>query len=62
VDEDSDAEAEKKEKDNVIIPKDDPNFKAMEKDIDDRAKRIADKRAKAEIFKKEGNTLLQKGR
>lgn len=46
----------------MVTPKDDPNFKAMEKDIEDRAKRIADKRAKAEIFKKEGNTLLQKQR
>lgn len=50
------------EKEHVVTPKDDPNFKAMEADIDARAKRIADKRAKAETFKKEGNNLLKKQR
>jgi len=59
-DEESDEEFEKREKDNQVLPTNDPNFKAMEKDMEERSKRIAKRRDAAEKLKKVGNDLMKK--
>lgn len=42
------------------MPRDDPNFQAMEKDMEERSKRIAKRRDAAEKLKKIGNDLMKK--
>jgi tetratricopeptide (TPR) repeat protein len=42
-----------------IVPKDDPNFKAMEKDMDERAKKRKLDRINAESWKNKGNDAMK---
>ncbi len=44
-----------------ILPKDDPNFRAMELDMLDRKKRRMRERKEAEELKEKGNEVLKKG-
>lgn len=56
--ESSESDEEEKE---PIVPKDDPTFKAMEKDFEDRAhKRRIDKKRCLE-FKEKGNAAMKRG-
>ena len=43
-----------------IVPKDDPQFKAMEKDIEDRGKKRRADKKKAKELKELGNEALKK--
>ncbi len=43
-------------------PPDTPEFKMMEKDMDDRAKDKAERRAKAEVLRQKGNVFLEEGK
>lgn len=43
-----------------IVPKDDPNFQAMEKDFEERAARRRKDKAIAEAEKIKGNELMKK--
>jgi hypothetical protein len=55
---DSDSDKEEKE---PIVPKDDPNFKAMEADFADRKKRRLRDTKEANDLKKKGNDCLKRG-
>jgi len=44
-----------------ILPKDDPAFKVMEQDINDRAFRRKRDKKKAVVFKDRGNEMMKKG-
>jgi tetratricopeptide (TPR) repeat protein len=55
---DSDSDKEEKE---PIVPKDDPQFKAMEADINDRKKRRKRDLKEAMVFKDEGNRMMKLG-
>jgi tetratricopeptide (TPR) repeat protein len=56
----SDEESEK-EDDEPIVPKDDPQFKAMEADFEERGKRRKRDRLLAEECKDKGNACMKKG-
>jgi hypothetical protein len=40
-----------------IVPKDDPNFKALEQDLKERKKKVEEDQAKAELLKDEVTTI-----
>jgi tetratricopeptide (TPR) repeat protein len=44
-----------------VVPSDDPQFKALEKDMDERNKRAAEKSKRANQLKEEGNAKFSKG-
>jgi len=48
--------------DEPIVPKDDPNFKAMEADIEQRAKRRAENKKKANDCREKGNNYFKQGK
>jgi tetratricopeptide (TPR) repeat protein len=50
------------EKGEPIVPKDDPQFKAMEKDLNDRVKRQREENEKGNKLKNEGNEYLKQGK
>jgi tetratricopeptide (TPR) repeat protein len=54
------SESDENDKD-PIVPKDDPAFKAMEKDFDDRAQRRTRDRKLAEALKVKGNEAMKRG-
>ena len=45
-----------------ILPKNDPNFKALELDLEQRSRKRADDRKKADELKRRGNELLEEGK
>lgn len=49
------------EKGDPVVPKDDPNFKALEADMDQRAKKRKEDRKKAEELKERGNKRFLEG-
>jgi tetratricopeptide (TPR) repeat protein len=53
--------SEDSEEKEPIVPKDDPQFKAMEADFEKRAKDRRESKAKAEISKALGNDCMKKG-
>jgi tetratricopeptide (TPR) repeat protein len=52
---------EEEEEPDPIVPKDDPNFKAMEKDFADRAARVKKDTKDAEECKVKGNEAMKRG-
>ena len=57
----SESEEENKEEQDPILPDNDPAFKAMEQDFDDRAKKRRRNKKEAIRLKDLGNSCLQKG-
>ena len=53
--------SEEEEETDPVVPKDDPQFKAMEKDFSDRAIRQAADRKLAEECKVKGNEAMKRG-
>lgn len=55
------SEEESQDDSDPILPRDDPNFRAMEADMQDRRKRRMRDKKEAEEFKVKGNEALKKG-
>lgn len=53
---------DEEEKGEPIVPKNDPNFIALEKDLNDRASKMKKEHDDAEKLKNEGNILVSKGK
>ena len=57
----SDTESENEEDKEPIVPEHDPQFKAMEADFEDRAKKRRRNRKEAKQLKEQGNDCLKRG-
>ena len=57
----SDTESENEEDKEPIVPENDPAFKAMEQDFEDRAKRRRRNKKEANALKEKGNDCLKRG-
>jgi len=57
----SDTESENSEDKDPIVPENDPQFKAMEADFEDRAKRRRRNKKEARALKEKGNDCLKRG-
>lgn len=57
----SDTESENEEDKEPIVPENDPAFKAMEQDFEDRAKRRRRNKKEANALKDKGNDCLKRG-
>ncbi|KRW98118.1 Armadillo-type fold [Pseudocohnilembus persalinus] len=55
------SEEEGEEDEEPIVPKDDPQFQAMEMDLQKRAKDKAERKKKADSYKQKGNEYMQQG-